>query len=442
MSKKVLIVYEKMGMGHFRMASILEDMLKGEDVEIIKCAGSEMINDNSLNIVIKLWNYCIKKNLIRTVDLLLNFMVRIFVLPFMEVTSIEPYYKKLEEINPDIIICTADGFNRAIGTYAKEKGIPFYIFITEVSIFIDLVNPYATHLCYFNETGDAIRSYDFNDTYYSYELNPSTTLINKVKYILKYYKDFVVFGYKNSIFRNPDRNLEQLNNAKFEVVGPLAEKKHFRIKDKQEIIKIKEKFGLNNGKDIVILASGSIGGKFLTEILKVILKSSNNAMNLVVICGRDEDTYNELINLSFDNKNINLIPFKFIENFDELLSAADCLIGRPSAGIFIESLLNRTPEITFRTVTSNDMGTLTMIEKYDLGRVVENKKEVVEALENILSNKESYNANIEKLLNRYCKTYKDKSELLKDIILNQRNFNYEVSEGFDAEVGLNTPLSH
>jgi len=442
MSKKVLIVYEKMGMGHFRMASILEDMLKGEDVDIIKCAGSEMINDSSINIVVKLWNYCIKKNFIRTVDFLLNFFLRIFILPFMEITSTGPYYKKLEEINPDIIICTADGFNRAIGTYAKEKNIPFYIFITEVSIFIDLVNPYATHLCYFNETGEAIRSYNFNDTYFSYELNPSTTLFDKVKYVLKYYKDFVVFGYKNSIFRNPDRNLQQLNNAKFEVVGPLAEKKHFKIKDQQEIVKIKEKFGLNNGKDNVILASGSIGGKFLIEILKVILKSSNTPMNLVVICGKDEDTYKKLVNYSYDNENINIVPFKFIENFDELLSAADCIIGRPSAGIFIESLLNRIPEITFRTVTSNDMGTLTMIEKYELGRVVENKKEVVLALEDILNNKESYNANIEMLINSYYRTYEDKKELLKDIILNQRSFNYEVNEGFDADLGLNTPLSH
>ncbi|MFL0268443.1 glycosyltransferase [Candidatus Clostridium radicumherbarum] len=442
MSKKVLIVYEKMGMGHFRMASILEDMLKGEDVEIIIRCGSEMINDNSLNFVVKFWNYCIKNNFIRTVDFLLNFFVRIFILPFMEITSTEPYYKKLEEINPDIVICTADGFNRAIGTYAKEKNIPFYIFITEVSIFIDLVNPYATHLCYFNETGDAIRSYDFNNTYYSYELTPSATIMDKIKYVLKYYKDFVVFGYKNSIFRNPNRDLAQLNNAKYEVIGPLAEKKHFRIKNQEEIIKIKEEFGLNNGKEIVVLASGSIGGKFLIEILKVIIKSSSKPMNLVVICGKDEVTYQELVNYSYNNENIKLVPLKFINNFDELLSAADCIIGRPSAGIFIESLVNRTPEITFRTATSNDLGTLTMIEKYELGRVVENKKEIVEALEDILNNKENYLTNMEMLLNSYCKTYDDKKELLKEIILNQRTFNYEVSEDYDADLGLNTPLSH
>jgi UDP-N-acetylglucosamine:LPS N-acetylglucosamine transferase len=136
------------------------------------------------------------------------------------------------------------------------------------------------------------------------------------------------------------------------------------------------------------------------------------------------------------------MPLKFINNFDELLSAADCVIGRPSAGIFIESLVNRTPEITFRTATSNDLGTLTMIEKYELGRVVENKNEIVEALEDILNNKESYFSNIEMLLNSYCKTYEDKKEILKEIILNQRTFNYEVSEDYDADLGLNTPLSH
>lgn len=431
-----------MGMGHYRMSSILEDMLKGADVEVIKRAGSEMINDSSINGVVKLWNYCIKKNLIRTVDLLLNFIVRIFILPFIEVSSTEPYHKKLEEINPDIIICTADGFNRAIGTYAKEKGIPFYIFITEVSIFIDLVNPYATHLCYFNETGDAIRSYDFSNAYYSYKLDTHSTFSDKVKYILKYYKDFVLNGYKNSIFRNPDRELPHLNNAKFEVVGPLAEKKHFKSRTQEDITLIKEKFGLNNGKDTVILASGSIGGKFLTEMLEVILKNSGKSMNLVVICGKDVETYNKIEKMKCSSENINLMPFKYIDNFDELLDAADCIIGRPSAGIFIESLLHKAPEITFRTVTSNDMGTLTMIEKYDLGKVIESKKEVTAALEDILSNKEYYKANIEQLINSYCKTYEDKTELLKEIILNQRSFNYAVSEDYDAEIGLNTPLSH
>ncbi len=441
MTKKVLIVYEKFGMGHLRMAKILEDILQGEEAEITVMAGSEMIGSTSINTIVRLWNFLIRKNLIKTVDIFLNFIARIFILPFMEISDTEPYYKKLEEINPDIIISTADGFNKAIGVYAKEKGIPFYIFITEISLFLDLVNPYATHICYFNETAEAIQSYDFTKTYFSFDINKSTTLFEKIEYVLKYYKDFVFQGYKNSIHRDPNRKLEKLNDAKFRLVGPLAEKKHFSKKD---IMAAKEKYGLNNGRDNVILASGSIGGEFLYEMVELVCKNFSKPINLIAICGRDELVFEKINKFKASNSNssINIMPFKYIQSFDEVLAAADCLIGRPSAGIFIESLLNKTPEITFRKVTSNDRGTLTMIEKYNLGRVVENEREVPAALEAILNNKEQYKGNIEKLLSCYCRTYEDKMLLLKDIVLNDDSFKYLTHEDFDAEVGFNTSISN
>jgi UDP-N-acetylglucosamine:LPS N-acetylglucosamine transferase len=441
MSKKVLVVYEKFGMGHLRTARIIEDMLQGEDAEIMVIAGSEMIESADINTVVRLWNFLIRRNLIKTVDILLNFIARIFLLPFMEVSDTAPYYKKLEEINPDIILSTADGFNKAIGIYAKEKGIPFYIFITEISLFLDLVNPYATHICYFNETGEAIQSYDFTKTYFSFDINKSTTLFEKIEYVLKYYKDFVLQGYKNSIHRNPDRKLDKLNDAKFRLIGPLAEKKHFSEKD---ITCIKEEFGLNNGRDNVILASGSIGGEFLSEMVELICKDYDKPINLIAICGRDEVVFDKInkFKVSNSNSNINIIPFKYIQSFDKVLAAADCLIGRPSAGIFIESLLNKTPEITFRRATSNDIGTLTMIEKYNIGKVVEDNKEVAAALENVLNNKERYKDNIEKLLSGYCRTYEDKMQLLKDIILHEDSFNYITYEDFDAEVDFNTSISN
>ncbi|SKA83932.1 Glycosyltransferase family 28 C-terminal domain-containing protein [Clostridium sp. USBA 49] len=439
MNKKVLIVYEKMGMGHRRMADILEDILKEENASIIKCAGSEMIGDTSINIIVKLWNFLIRKNLTKTADMLLNFILRIFILPFIEVSSTSAYHEKLQEINPDIIICTADGFNKAIGSYAKEKGIPFYIFITEISIFIDLVNPYATHLCYFNEVGEAIRNYDFSKTYYSYELNKETTFLEKIEYILKYYKDFVIYGYKNSIFRNPQYNLKQNNDAKFKVIGPLAEKKHFKEKD---INKIKEKYGFNNNNDTVMIASGSIGGKILLNIVKNICRSYNKPLNLIVICGKDEKTYNKIQNLDEINIDVKLIPFKFIENFDEILAAVDCIIARPSAGIFIESLINKIPEITFQKATSNDKGTLSIIEKYNIGKVINKNEDIKEALEEILSNKDIYKENINNLLNMYCNSYEDKKKILKETILYSHDYDYNINKCLDAKIELNVPLSH
>ncbi|SKA95702.1 Glycosyltransferase family 28 C-terminal domain-containing protein [Caloramator quimbayensis] len=415
MNKKILIVYEKMGMGHLRMANILEEMLKTEgEVEVIKCAGSELADSSDVDFIVYLWNALIRKNLIKTADILINFIIRILGVPIIEAINTKDFIYKLEEINPDIIICTADGYNKVLGTYSREKKIPFYIMITEVSVFLDLVNPYAVHICYFNETGEAIRNYDFNSTYFSYNINKKSTILERIQYVLKFYKEYILLAYKNSIYRNADKYLERNNDAKYEVIGPLAEKKHFQEKD---IYKIKNELGIPKEMDTVLIVSGSIGGRFLFEITDIICKKYDKPLNVLVMCGKDKKVYEKIKRYKNYNKNINIMYFGYTDRFDEFIAASDCIIARASAGIFIESVLNRTPEITFRRVTSNDRGAITMIEKYGLGEVCDEDNEILDKLNNILQNKEMYKNNIDRLLLRYSNTYEDKKKLIRSIII-------------------------
>lgn len=421
MSRKIVILYEKMGMGHLRMAGILEDMLKGEDIVIEKYAASEIVGSSDIDFIVSTWNYCIKKNWIRFVDILLNFLTRLFVLPVLDVAEGITLQKNLEEINPDIIICTADGYNKAIGTYSAERGIPFYIFITEISIFIDLVNPYARHICYFDETVEAIRNYDFDLTYYSYNVDKTMNFFHKITYVLNFYNDFITHSFKNSIYRNPEMKLIKNNNAKCHVIGPLAEKKHFDYKDVEAL---KSKYELPEGRENIMVVSGSIGGKFLMSIAKRLGRECSRPINLLVMCGRDKKIYDKLKSLKTGNRNINIIPFGYTNNFDEILALSDCLIARPSAGIFIESLLNKTPMITFDKVTSNDKGTLTMIKKYDIGEVCEDEDTLISAMEKILKNKAAYQSNINTLRQMYCFTYEEKEKLIREVILENNSIAY------------------
>lgn len=430
--RKILIVYEKMGMGHQRMANILKEMLEGEDVEILISAGSDIQQTNDVYTVVKLWNYFIRKNLIRSCDVIVNFALRMLILPFMEANQDEVFIQKLDKIKPDIIISTADGFNKAIGAYTSVRDIPFYIFITEISTFSDLVNPFATHICYFDETPEAIRSYDFDNAYFSYRMDEETTFLEKVKYVFRAYNDFVFHGRSNSIYRNPNRKLVRMNNAKCEVIGPLAEKKHFIPKNHDEMIK---KLELPEGRDNVIIVSGSIGGKFILEMVKNIATTCTKSVNLLVMCARDKNVYDRVIEYKKTNHNemVNIIPYEYINNFDEFLAASDCLIARPSAGIFIESLLNKTPMITFEVATSNDKGTLTMINKYEIGEVCSGKKEVVAAMEKLLTNKQQYEENISNLLSKYYKTYEEKEAALRSIILEGVPLSAHSAENIDED---------
>ena len=68
MKKRVVILYEKTGMGHLRMTRILEEILqKQSDVEVICCAGSDLLHSTSVETLVELWNTLIRKNRIRTV---------------------------------------------------------------------------------------------------------------------------------------------------------------------------------------------------------------------------------------------------------------------------------------------------------------------------------------------------------------------------------------
>jgi UDP-N-acetylglucosamine:LPS N-acetylglucosamine transferase len=421
-------------------------MLNGDVVEITVTAGSDIQQTDDVYTIVKLWNYFIKKNLIRSCDIFINFALRMFVIPLLEAKQDAVFMEKLGKFEPDIIVSTADGFNKAIGSYTSERNIPFYIFITEISTFYDLVNANATHICYFNETPEAIRSYNFEDAFFSWRLDSNTTFLKKVRYVLKNYNDFVLHAHSNSIFRNPNRPLERMNDAKCEVIGPLAEKKHFIPKDPLEM---KSKLGIPGDRDTVLIASGSIGGGFLMEMVRAICKRYAKPVNLLVICGRDKDIYNKVIEYRDKNKNsmINIMPFEYINNFEEYLSASDCIIARPSAGIFIESMLHGVPMITFDKVTSNDKGSLTMIEKYNIGEVCSGKGELVQAMEKLLEYKDEYKSNINKLLKNYYSTYEDKREALRNIILDSppvsinSEENIGEDENYDVEITYNH-LSH
>jgi UDP-N-acetylglucosamine:LPS N-acetylglucosamine transferase len=208
-----------------------------------------------------------------------------------------------------------------------------------------------------------------------------------------------------------------MNNAKCEVIGPLAEIKHFTKKDPEKVLK---SLAIPEGKDNVLIVSGSIGGKFLLQTVKNITADCSKPINLFVMCGRDKEIFKKIKAYKESNKNtiVNIMPYEYIDNFDEFLTITDCLIARPSAGIFIESLLNRTPMITFDVVTSNDKGTLTMIEKYNLGEICSNKSDLVEEMEKLLRDKETYKNNIDNLLSGYYTTYEEKGEALRHIVLN------------------------
>ena len=120
----------------------------------------------------------------------------------MEAAGLAACFARLDEVKPDAIICTTDGYAKALGLYAEECSIPLYIVITEFTMFADLANPAATHICYFPETINAIRSYRLEDAFFSERLSRSSSLSEKLRYVARVYRDRLAAGGARSIYRN------------------------------------------------------------------------------------------------------------------------------------------------------------------------------------------------------------------------------------------------
>jgi UDP-N-acetylglucosamine:LPS N-acetylglucosamine transferase len=410
----ILIVYETMGMGHQRAAGILEDILASDGVEIIKVSGSQALGTGEIQSVVKLWNFFIRKNWLRTADFLLNFAARLLVLPVGDAIRITRGFSVFDSFKPDLIICTADMYGRALGTYAAHRGIPYFIFITDIAIFLDLVNPRAVHLCYFDETIAAIRSYDFSRPYFSAELSPATPWPRKLGYVLRFLFDYGVTGMVHSMYRNIVPGQPSLNRARARAIGPLAERKHFHAGNPAEL---KGRHGIPEGIDSVLLASGSLGGEFVTDIVRWIHDRYDRPLNLLVMCGTDRKAFEAISRFKNTNPGLNLLPFAFTTEFEDFLELADCAVIRPSAGIFIESLLHKTPVVASQLAPANDRGTLAMMEKYKLGRVFRHKKDLIPALREVLEQKDQYRARIADLLKIYPETWNEKAALIRGMIL-------------------------
>ncbi len=412
--KKVLIVYETMGTGHLRMANIIEDILQDDRLEIVKAVGNILCQSSGAGLTVFLWNYLLQKKCVYFLDILVNFLFRLLLLPVSEVESTGRMMDNVEALAPSLIICTSDCYNKILGQYALEHRIPFYTVITDIAIFIDLVSINSTPVVYFPETAEAVRSYDFRLNYFSYVLNRDTGLPQKFAYVGRFLWDYVLMGFRNSIYRDPGRLLVQRNNARCQVIGPLAESKHFQPKN---VAALKKKYGLPAEGGILMIVSGGYGGRFVTDVVKSLCRSYERPDNLLAMCGRSQALLQEMAVLKERTRAIKILPYSFTDQFDEFLAMTDCLIFRPSAGVFIESLLGKTPCVVLEPALSNDRGTLAIIKKYGTGEVCRRPEELPATVYKVLDNNRQYRQNIEGLLSRYPRSYEEQGERLRKLFL-------------------------
>lgn len=351
MKNKVLIVYDDWGGHHKHVASSIARKYQDSGQEVIIKTGSQLIGNNSLEVLMAVYNFLIANNLIRIVDLFTNYLIR-WISPFLDAFSSESYYKLLDEIDPDLVISTTEGINKMMDYWCKEKGIPFHIYVTTVfpSVF-DNLSPNAIHFCYFKESVEILHSHNLRHVQHSYPIRRGAKLQEKLGYILKYF-------FWLEIYKDPYKKHRKLNNLRYEIIGPFS---CHKLLPKS-----------SDGKTVLVI-SGSIGGR----VIKEILENLPDWVNAIVVCGKDQKTIGKL-------KKSRHEVYGYSDNMGELISRSDVVVFRPSAGILMDCIVANVPVVVFGRIPMADRDVGYIIEKLNLGKICKRPKDLKDILNSIL----------------------------------------------------------
>ena len=188
----------------------------------------------------------------------------------------------------------------------------------------------------------------------------------------------------------------------------------------------KEDYGLDKNKKLVLIVMGSLGSKTVNDKITSFLSDFKNK-DYQVLFVTGNSCYNDIKKIKVPN---NVIIKPFIKDLPSLMKATDLIVTRAGASTMSEILVLGVPSIFIPSpyVTNNHQykNAMDLVNK-EAGLILEEKnltkENLINLIDNTLSNKEEYN----KMKNNLKQLgIKDSSsriyEILKEMIIDDKKF--------------------
>lgn len=392
--RRAVIVYERAGQGHLAAAEVLRSILQAEpDVEVVLTDGEELERDGGgENPLIALWNFLITRGWFRLADLILNHWFRVAIFPLLSVSATFPRVKsRLKAMRPDAVMSTADAFSRALGDAANEIGIPFTVLPIEFSIFADVMHPDASYLVYFEETARAIRRFDLTTPHFRLVIRDDATAREKLAYLFQWFTTYGVRRTEPLLFQGAGGVAPQANTLPCHVVGPLRD-----IADDAPAAEPGP-----NERPQILVASGSLGGRFVSLVVRALLAMPDLDADVTALCGRDESLVAELQALTPASAGVRLECCGYVNDMPARLRRTSVLVARPSASLFLEAILAGVPLLIPARATKNDSGTVDLTRAWRIGETYDHDDDIPATLTRMLPNLGEYRARLKDVRARY-----------------------------------------
>ncbi|WP_088228945.1 glycosyltransferase [Desulfosporosinus sp. FKB] len=165
---------------------------------------------------------------------------------------------------------------------------------------------------------------------------------------------------------------------------PVSPKFEFEL-DRRMIL---QKLTMNPELPTVLVMGGAYGVLGGAKWICKILSEAAIPLQTIVVCGQDEKLYKALDSLVEDCKNP-LVRFGFVNNVEELMSAADIIITKAGGLTVSEALTKRLPLVIFKPIPGQEEENACYLEKIGAGRAADNEEGLEKIIFSLLQHPEA-----------------------------------------------------
>lgn len=160
---------------------------------------------------------------------------------------------------------------------------------------------------------------------------------------------------------------------------PVEPKFSKKIEGKQA----KAKLGLSVNNICVLLLSGGYGVGPIFNLLKLI-NNVSMPVSVIVVCGHNADLYKKVMGYKKDGRP-NIINLGFVNNIDELMSAADIYVGKAGGISVTEALVKSLPVILVKPIPGQEERNARLIVREGGGILLNRVGDISKILEAVVS---------------------------------------------------------
>lgn len=349
MKKKILITFVEAGLGHIVASQAILDALNAANDGSVEIIAKDLFKENEIlrkfeNFLISETKKASKAPLHSNIQLaFMKIIGSQNTLKFVHSTvyrkQMTSYVKELKKIKPDVIIDT-------------------HYFTSYASV------------------------------YYRDRLNPDCKVVT-------YDPDNNVHGWwcrrVDRFIVNNDRAYSQALKSKFNKqnviqVPFIARQNILSANETKEFYR--KKYGLPENEFIVKIADGAYAQAKLEKFVRE-LKHCVKPLTVLAIAGKNDQKYEKLVRLKEEMPpNVNLIPFGFVENIEELFKASDLFITKAGPNAVLDSVYMQVPFVINYWANSIEKTTKELFaDKLGCGLVIKNKVKARQFIERCIDDR-------------------------------------------------------